>query len=201
MKLFAFAGIDGAGKTSLVNCVAGELRVTGFEVDIQKAYTDTHKEALGSLIEEADAVETLFLFQAMHRAQLRRTRKSLEMGRVVLADRWNEPFEAYHSRNGVLADRSELRHELDQITFEGIEPNKTFYLRIEPETAMRRTARRGADYFDSMGIEYHRMQADAYEELASSRSNWHQLDATRSLEELTAESLALIRQELETIYS
>jgi len=198
MKLFAFSGIDGAGKTSLINRVAGELRVDGYQVDIQKAYTDRHKEALGTLVEEADPIETLFLFQAMHRAQLRRTRQSLAAGRIVLADRWNEPYEVYHSRNGVLSRRPELRRELDEITFEGLTPSSTFYLKIDPMTAMRRTARRGADYFDAMGYDFHKMQADAYHELAAVRSGWHTLDANLPLDELTESSLVVIRHEIAT---
>jgi len=192
--LFAFAGIDGAGKTTLINGLSSELRIKGYGVDISKAYTQDHKDAFEHFLVDADDTEIMFMFQAFQRRQRNKALASLALGNIVLADRWNEPFEAFHSQNGQLAGLPELRHQIDTLTHSGLLPYKTFYLRLQASVAMRRTHSRGADFFDAKALSYHRSQAHFYDRKAEEDENWITLDGEQDADELVAQTLEIIEQ-------
>lgn len=186
-RLYAFAGIDGAGKTTLINHVAGELKADGHQVDISKAYEDSKKATLKEWIKEADPIELMFIFQALHRAQRVQAGRLLESGSIVLADRWSEAYEAYHAHNGVLSRDKRLRVSLGRLAFDNVEPERTFYVRLDPREAMRRSHIRGADFFDSKQLAYHQRHADHYDQAAQEHPNWVTLDGMNSVEDLSQE--------------
>lgn len=195
-RFYAFAGIDGSGKTTLIDSLSNELRIEGCDVFISKAYTSEYKDAFSQFIETADDLEIMFMFQAFQRRQRNNILARLALGSVVIADRWNETFEAYHSQNGELADRPSLRAEIDSLTVEGLKPARTFYLRVEPSVAMRRTHSRGADFFDTKAIDYHRMQADYYDKRADDDNSWVSIDAHKTPAEIMNYVLDLIRADI-----
>lgn len=194
--LFAFAGIDGAGKSTLVNNVANELRIMGHEVHVSKAYTQEHKNALKSFIETADDVEIMFMFQALQRRQRNDAIARLALGNIVLADRWSESYEAFHSQNGVLSENDTLRHSIDELAFEGLSPLNTFYIQTKADVAMRRSHNRGADFFDAKAIDYHKRQAFFYDRYAADDPSWVVLDGHSEPGKLTGQVLEIIKHSL-----
>lgn len=195
-SFYAFAGIDGSGKTTLINSLSSELRIAGHDVFISKAYTPEHKDAFSQFIETADDIEIMFMFQAFQRRQRNNILARLALGSVVLADRWNETFEAYHSQNGDLSNRPSLRAAIDDLTVGDLRPAKTFYLRIKPSVAMRRTHSRGADFFDVKTIDYHQAQADYYDKRADEDDSWITIDAHRTPADIMAYTLNIIRDDI-----
>ena len=194
-NLYAFAGIDGAGKTTLINGLSSELRIKGHEVFVSKAYTQEHKDAFQSFLETADDVEIMFMFQAFQRRQRNEALAKLAIGNIVLADRWSESYEAYHSQNGKLSRDDELRRVIDHLAYEDLTPSKTFYLRTKASIAMRRTHERGADFFDAKAISYHQKQAHFYDERAERDESWVTLDGHQSPEELVQQVLEIIESQ------
>lgn len=195
--LYAFAGIDGAGKTSLIDAVARKLRASGRQVSISKAYTDEHKRTVGPLLRHADNVEIMLYFQAFFRGQRNHTRAALERGDIVLADRWIEANQAFRKQHDLLADRLGFGDIFDDIVAEGLQPKCTFYLRVPVATAMSRTGERGASYFDAKPISYHEPLIDFYEQKASTDSSWIVLDAEHGgVEKLAGEVVAAILESL-----
>ncbi len=195
-NFYAFAGIDGSGKTTLINNLSGELRRQGRDVFVSKAYTPEYKDAFSRFIETADDLEIMFMFQAFQRRQRNNILAKLALGSIVLADRWNETFEAYHSQNGELSNKPSLRAEIDSLTVEGLKPIRTFYLHIDPSVAMRRTHSRGVDFFDAKAIDYHRQQANYYDVRAGEDNSWTTIDAHKTPIEIMSCVLDIIKADL-----
>jgi dTMP kinase len=185
LPLFGFAGIDGAGKTTLLNGLADHLRENGHDVFVSKAYHDAYKQAFGQFIESADDTEIMFMFQAFQRRQRNDALAHLALGEIVLADRWDEAYDAHHSQNGTLAQMPDLRRGINYLAFEGLKPLVTFYLQVKPSVANMRVDSRGLnDFFDEKAAEHHKAQAKYYDERAEIDENWVKLDGHLPPEEL-----------------
>lgn len=201
LPLYGFAGIDGAGKTTLLNGLANHLQENGHNVFVSKAYNDAYKQAFGQFIESADDTEIMFMFQAFQRRQRNDALAHLVVGEIVLADRWDESYDAHHSQNGILAQMPELRKGINYLAVEGLKPLVTFYLQARPSITNMRVGLRGLnDFFDEKAAAHHKAQARYYDERAETDESWVRLDGHLSPEELldqaitVVEASALLRQ-------
>ena len=122
---------------------------------------------------ELDPRAELLLFCAA-RAELcaRLVRPALESGRDVVCDRFVDSTVAYQGAARGLG--TELVERLNEIAIAGCLPDLTVLLRIDPEHAefrgQQRLARGGADgsdRFEGQGIEFQRLVAAAYDDLAA----------------------------------
>lgn len=186
----AFSGLDGCGKGSQIEFLSRYLESKGQSVYISKAYGQPEKELFSQYVETMDQVSLLFLFQALHSEQYIRTKKALDDGKVVLADRWDDSYLAYHSRFGVLSDDESLRNRLNQLAFNDLKPDFTVYLKVSVEVSMKRTLARGADFFDKKGFEYHSAMKEQYEKLLL-QENWVSVDGEQSAQKIHNEILSL----------
>jgi thymidylate kinase len=193
MALFGFAGIDGAGKTTLLNGLLNHLESNGNRVFVSKAYHGGYKQAFSEFIESADDTEIMFMFQAFQRRQRNDALAHLALGEIVLADRWDESYEAHHSQNGLLAQLPDLRSGINHITFEGLKPHTTFYVQTKPSVANMRVGSRGLnDFFDVKAADHHKAQAKYYDERADMDESWVTLDGHQSPEEILSQAIALV---------
>lgn len=193
-SLFAFVGIDGAGKSTLINGVFDTLQNSGVLTSITKAYSGERKAAFEGLLEVADDIEIMFMFQSFYRRQRNETIKALEQGHIVLADRWGEAFDEYHTQNGPLSIDARLRHQISRLAFEGLEPCRTFYVQLNPLIARERLTTRSHDFFDQKPLETHVRQARYYDERALEDNTWKVLDGHSSPSELVEKVVEVIEQ-------
>lgn len=178
--LINITGIDGCGKGTQVDSLHKYLEKLGYSVYISKAYGQAEKEIFSLYMEYADDLAIMFLFQSFHVHQRVETEKALKKGDIVIADRWDEAYLAYHSNKGFLMNNPELRDKLNEIAFGGIKPDISFLLDIAPEEGIRRCKIRGADFFDRKGIEYHTKLNVAYKKIAMENNEWVILDGSDS---------------------
>ena len=150
-RFVTFEGIDGAGKTSHLEALAGRLRACGHEVVLTR-------EPGGSALAEAlrglmlgmamDALtETLLVFAA-RRDHLRLSiEPALARGATVLCDRFTDATFAYQgAARGVGLDRLAL---LEGWVQEGRQPDLTLWFDVPPAVAAaRRAATRAPDRFE-----------------------------------------------------
>ena len=168
-------GIDRSGKTTqaalLVDALGPQtllLREPGGTETGERI-----RELLKDPATELDARAELLLFCAA-RAELcaRVIRPALESGRNVVCDRFVDSTVAYQGAARGLG--TEVVERLNEIATAGCEPDATLLLRIEPERAEARGQQRlaagradGSDRFEGEGIDFQRLVAAAYDDLAS----------------------------------
>ncbi|MBN2267493.1 MAG: dTMP kinase [Candidatus Babeliaceae bacterium] len=140
--LIVFEGIDGAGKTTLLTHVADILYQAGFKVvqTRQPGGTPLGERIRSILHDSPDRPCPLseFLLFAADRAQHLEeiVRPALEMGKIVLSDRFADSSAAYQGAGrGVSSDFIGLVN--DEATG-GIHPDLTIYVRLDPKIAAQR---------------------------------------------------------------
>jgi dTMP kinase len=168
-------GIDRSGKTTQAALLAEAL---GPETLLlrEPGGTDAGERIRGLLKDpagELDPRTELLLFCAA-RAELcaRLVRPALERGHDVVCDRFVDSTVAYQGAARGLG--TDLVERLNEIAVGGSLPDLTVLLRIDPARAEARGQQRlaegaadGADRFEGEGIEFQRLVAAAYDDLAA----------------------------------
>ena len=192
--LITVEGIDGAGKTTLVGGLAEALRSRGRPVEVLREPGGTAlSERLRSLVADPAlriGARAEALLYAAARAQLveETLRPLLERDAWVLLDRFVDSSLAYQGAGrdlGVEAVRA-----LNAFAMDGLEPDRTLLLRIDPATAR---GRRGAaaDRIEREPETFWVACARAYDELAAAEPRrWVVIDATQPPELVLEEALA-----------
>jgi len=160
-------GIDGSGKTTQAKLLASDL---GDEtVLVREPGGTTAGERIRELLKspglELDPLAELMLFCAA-RAELvaEVILPARKAGRDVVCDRFSDSSIAYQGvGRGLGTERVE---EICDLATNGVWPDLTILLRIDPERAAGRIGRRTADRFEGEGIELQRMVARGYDEVA-----------------------------------
>jgi len=168
-------GIDRSGKTTQAALLAQAL---GPETLLLREPGGTDageriRELLKDPASEIDPRTELLLFCAA-RAELcaRLVRPALDQGHDVVCDRFVDSTVAYQGAARGLG--TDLVERLNEIAIAGSLPDVTVLLRIDPEGAESRGQQRlaeggadGIDRFERQGIEFQRLVAAAYDDLAS----------------------------------
>ncbi len=185
MRLIVITGIDGCGKSTQIDMLSSWLRKMGHSVKITKAYDNEAKVVLrGYMNNWTNNNAIMFLFQALHAQQYTDSSEALKSGKIVLADRWDESYLAYHSNFGELSTDEDLRLKLNQLAFNGLTPDLGFVLKISPEVARERRRLRGHfERFESRPDDYFEVIQSIYLQIAEQRG-WYILDGMQSVDEI-----------------
>lgn len=186
-------GVDGSGKSTQARLLAEALGPETLLIR-EPGGTDAAeriRELLADPSFELDSFAELLLFSAA-RADLvsRVIRPALEAGRTVVADRFADSSVAYQGGARGLGTSHVL--SLTDTVIDGLWPDVTVLLRIDPEAGLGRAA--GEDRFESEGVELQRAVAVAYEEIAAvARDRVVVVEAEGTVEEVHARVLAVVR--------
>jgi dTMP kinase len=186
-------GVDGSGKSTqarlLVEALGGEtvaIREPGGTEAAERI-----RELLADPAVPLEPLAELMLFLAA-RADLteRVIRPALEAGRHVVADRFSDSSVAYQGAARGLGVGEVIG--LCETATDGLWPDLTLLLRIEPETGLGRAA--GDDRFEQEGLALQQEVATAYEEIAIIASDRVAvIDATGSVEEVHKRIMDAVR--------
>ena len=186
-------GVDGSGKSTQARLLAEAL---GAETTLirEPGGTDAAeriRELLADPALEIDPFAELLLFSAARADLLARVvRPALERGGTVVADRFADSSVAYQGGARGLGT-SHVLSLVDQ-TIDGLWPDLTIYLRIDPEAGLARAE--GEDRFEAEGLELQRAVAEAYEEIATIASDRVVVvDAEGSVDEVHARVMDVVR--------
>lgn len=171
--LITVEGIDGAGKTTLVEGLASVLSALGQDVVVLREPGGVPvAERIRGLVKDpalAIGARAEALLYAAARAQLVADELAprLERGDWVLLDRFVDSSLAYQGAGRGLG--VEVVREINAFATGGIVPDRTLLLRIDPAAAAARTAGRdgGADRLEREGVAFATAIAGAYDELAA----------------------------------
>lgn len=177
-------GVDGSGKSTQARLLVealGEGTVAIREPGGTEA-AERIRELLADPSVELEPLAELMLFLAA-RADLteRVIRPALEADRHVVADRFSDSSVAYQGSARGLGV-GEVIGLCDAAT-DGLWPDLTLLLRIDPETGLDRAD--GEDRFEQEGLGLQQAVAEAYDEIAQIASDRVAvIDATGSVEEV-----------------
>lgn len=195
-------GIDGSGKSTQRDLLAGELRGRALDVIATREPGGT---AIGEgirhlMVSDATAhiapTTELLLYvaaRAQHVAEL--IRPALERGRIVISDRYTDSTVAFQGYGRGLALM--MIEELNGFATGGLKPDLTIVFDLEPEMARRRQGSRpiggllGA--FDEQHAEFHERMRDGYFRMAQDEpSRFRIIDASGSAQDTHSKVLALV---------
>lgn len=176
-KFITFEGVEGAGKTEILQKVAGRLSDLGVPHRVTREPggtplgTEIRRLLLDPSFSRLEPLAELLLYladrvQHLHEVIL----PSLRAGQHVLSDRYHDATVVYQGyARGLGIDWS------DPLTLRlGIKkPDFTVLLDLPPEIGLERARARNqlvqkADRFDSAALEFHRLVREGYRRLASS---------------------------------
>ncbi|MCC0043748.1 MAG: dTMP kinase [Brucellaceae bacterium] len=168
----SFEGGEGVGKTTQIKHLAKHLRDAGYDVietrepggspgaeAVRHVLLSGAAEALGAELEailfaaaRSDHVETVI-------------RPAVEAGKIVLTDRFMDSSRVYQGVTGGLS--GDFMTALERATVNGMLPDLTFILDIEPEEGLKRAAERRAegeipDRFEKEQVAIHRKRRKAF---------------------------------------
>jgi dTMP kinase len=185
-------GVDGSGKSTHAGLLAAALGHETVQIR-EPGGTDAAeriRELLADPATELDPLAELLLFCAARADVTARViRPALEAGRDVVADRYGDSSVAYQGGARGLGT-SHVLSLVDQ-AIDGLWPDLTLYLRIDPEVGLKRAD--GLDRFEAEGLELQRAVAEAYDEIAQiAAERVVVVDAEGSVEEVHARVIEVV---------
>jgi dTMP kinase len=197
-RFISLEGGEGVGKSTQLHRLAEALRARGHDVvETREPGGSAGAEAIRALILEGEANRwtarsEALLFAAARADHVARTiRPALEAGRWVLSDRFLDSSLAY--QGGADGIGVEAIRALHAIGSEGLLPDRTLVLDLEPATAASRENERDGGRLDrigSRGTAYHGDVVAAFRRIAETEPDRVRLvDASGAPETVTARLL------------
>jgi len=187
-------GVDGSGKSTQARLLLealGEEAVAIREPGGTEA-AERIRELLADPSVELEPLAELMLFLAARAEVTERViRPALEAGHHVVADRFSDSSVAYQGAARGLGVGEVIG--LCEIATDGLWPDLTLLLRIDPEAGLGRAE--GDDRFEQEGLGLQQAVAEAYEEIAQIASDRVVvIEATGSVEEVHERVMGAVRE-------
>lgn len=196
--LITLEGVEGSGKTTVANLIAENLRQKGLTVTVTAEPGDTSvgrqiRQLLATIDERTAWTET-FLFLADRAEHVAKVIKpALERGEIVLCDRFTDSTIAYQGFG--LGLPLEWLMQLNNIATNGLIPDLTLLLDIDPEIGLKRSQRETV--FERRSLDFHQRVRWGYLWLAKQEPHRVKvIDASQPLEAVLTQSLRLVEEAL-----
>lgn len=190
----SFEGPDGSGKSTQIARLKASLEQMGLPVFLTR-------EPGGSLIgekirelildpihEEMDDLTEAMLYaasRAQHVAQV--IKPALAEGKIVLCDRFMDSSIAYQGYGRKLGDRVRI---INEIAVDGLMPDLTFLLLVEPDEGKRRISHEPLDRLEREELDYHKAVYEGYIVLLeNNRHRMRVIDGLKSIDQVEEEIL------------
>jgi dTMP kinase len=197
--LITVEGVDGAGKTTLVDGLARVLRTLGQDVTVlrEPGGVEVAERIRALVTDPALAIDPRAeaLLYAAARAQLVADALAprIERGEWLLLDRFVDSSLAYQGGGRALG--VDAIRALNAFATHGLLPDRTLLLRIDPAAAAARAAARPgeADRLEREGAAFGAAIAAAYDELAAAEPDrFVVLDAAQPARTVLVEAVAAV---------
>ena len=198
-------GPEGAGKTSVLEALLPQLKEMGCELLTTRepggvAISEKIREVILDKGHTAmDAKTELLLYIASRRQHLaEKVLPALGQGTWVLQDRFIDSSVAYQGYGrGLAVDDVEW---LNQFATDGLKPDLTLYFDIDVKEGLARIARdqeREVNRLDLEGLDLHERVRQGYLTILEKEpERFVKIDASQPLEQVVADSLAVIKERL-----
>lgn len=197
--LISFEGIDGCGKSTQINLLKIHFEEKGLNYSVFREPGGTEiSERIRSLLlhetEDMHPVTELLLFSAA-RSQLiqEKVLPLLKKSEIVILDRFYDSTTAYQGYGRKSADLTSI-HVLNQLATHQTQPDLTFYLRIDPKEAEKRTSGIQNDRMENAGAKFFADVSKGYDKMAKGEERIHAIDAMLSEVEIHAKIVSIIEK-------
>ncbi|PRX26442.1 thymidylate kinase [Orenia metallireducens] len=188
-------GVEGSGKSTQVRLIKEYLEGLGYKVltTFEPGDTEVGKEIRRILL-SPDNTELVsraeLLLYVAERAQhvFELVKPSLAKGKIVISDRYTDATLAYQGYARGLNQK--LIEELNVIATEGLEPDLTLLLDIDPQISLQRAKQVTAqnhykgDRIEAEKISFHQRVREGYLDLANKKERIELIDAKQSIEDI-----------------
>lgn len=191
-------GVEGSGKTTVAEDLVHYLRQKGLPVALtaEPGNTPVGKQIRQLLVETDDrtAWTETFLFLADRAEHVaRKILPALEEGKIVLCDRFTDSTIAYQGFG--LGLPLERLMELNKIATNGLVPDLTLLLDVDPEVGLKRVQRK--TIFERKSLDFHHRVRWGYLWLAKQEPHRIKvLDASKPLETLQLQVRQVVEEAL-----
>ncbi len=196
--LVTFEGVEGSGKTTVAKAIAENLRQKGLTVVVtaEPGTTSVGRQIrqLLATVDERTAWTETFLFLADRAEHVAKVIKpALERGEIVLCDRFTDSTIAYQGFG--LGLPLEWLTQLNSIATNGLVPDLTLLLDIDPEMGLKRSQRETV--FERRSLDFHQRVRWGYLWLAKQEPHRVKvIDASQPLESVLTQALRLVEEAL-----
>jgi len=193
-----FEGVEGSGKTTVAKAIAENLRQKGLTVTVtaEPGTTSVGRQIrqLLATVDERTAWTETFLFLADRAEHVAKVIKpALERGEIVLCDRFTDSTIAYQGFG--LGLPLEWLTQLNSIATNGLVPDLTLLLDIDPEMGLKRSQRETV--FERRSLDFHQRVRWGYLWLAKQEPHRVKvIDASQPLESVLTQALRLVEEAL-----
>jgi dTMP kinase len=204
-NFFTFEGIDGSGKTTVIQAVYEKLSQKHDVVISREPGGVETAENIRDLIlskknENADGLTNVMLFAASRNEHIKKkiipARKG---GKIIIVDRYVDSSYAYQGFGQEIGFN--IVKQVNESVVKNNYPCRTFLLKIDLATSMERkkSDTRDNNHLDEKSIEFYERVIEGYDFLASEyRKRYYVIDATKSIEEISDEIIVEIEKCLNT---
>ncbi|MBR5926797.1 MAG: dTMP kinase [Firmicutes bacterium] len=188
-----FEGTDGSGKSTQIERFADYISSRGFDMLLTRepGGTDVSEKIRNIILDPENTEEspvTEALLYAASRAQLvsEKIKPALEKGCVVICDRFVDSSIAYQAYARGLGDDV---MKINEFAVQGVMPDITFFLDIDPESARERRNIRGtSDRLENEGLAFQIKVYEGYKKLIEScPERFRVIDTKKSPDEVYAD--------------
>ncbi|WP_345753140.1 dTMP kinase [Lactiplantibacillus pentosus] len=198
-KFITFEGPDGAGKTTVLKNVVERLKTSKFEmadfvITREPGGSKVSNQIRDIVLNQVDAnidinTEVLLFAAARRQHVVEKIVPALTDGKTVISDRFLDSSVAYQGGGRQFGLDKVL--DINQYATGGLEPDVTFYLKLEPEVGLKRinTTRTGEiNRLDEENMNFYRRTVKAYDQIIESNpQRFVVVDANRPLPQVVDE--------------
>ena len=196
--LITFEGIEGSGKTTQAEKAwkALELKGSTCVFTREPGVTGVSEKIRPILLDQSNAEMTsvceLFLYLASRSQNVSQIiAPALEHRKIVIADRFADSTRAY--QGGGRGLDTEMIRKLNDLATDGLTPDLTFLLDLDPAEGLRRSGSR--DRIEMEDIEFHRRVRSEFLKIADEEPNRvYKIDGEDEIEPIHQQVMTLINQ-------
>ncbi|MDQ0352634.1 dTMP kinase [Alkalibacillus filiformis] len=197
-----FEGVEGAGKSTVIQYISNQLRADGYEVVTTREpggieIAEKIREVILSKDHTSmDSRTEALLYAAARRQHLvERVMPALNRGQIVLCDRFVDSSLAYQGYARGLG--MEEVYQVNEFAIEDCMPDLTILFELDPKVGLERISdneQREKNRLDLEKLDFHKKVEEAYRHLKERFSDRiKSIDAHKSLENVQVECETVIR--------
>lgn len=203
-QFITLEGTEGVGKSTNLEKVCEELAALGIDYFCTREPGGTAvAEKLRQILLEPCAeqihgiTELLVVFAARAQHINNEIQPRLARGQWVVCDRFTDATFAYQGyARGVNLDYVE---QLEQWVQQGLQPDLTILLDLDPALAMQRIAGRSKDRMEKEQLQFYQTVRDGYLQRAQQYSRFKIIDAGAPIDQVAQQMTECVRQFVKTV--